>query len=782
MRTKFLFPSIAVAAAVLSTGCQPAQSPATGSGSTVSQTGSSLPVPKLVLDESVTPSIDEGNLTVASAINRNEVQSFLGRTLKPAEASYLEKNKFVLLPLQETNIMPPADRFNYDSMLNSFDAIQGSYADWLRKPENAKFVTPDIVLHGYHKYFEMTLEELEKHDLRNALTSFLDDMVAGALAATKSGDAVTKERAQSVAAQMITAQILLQNAQTQRPDYFPTPDDETNWTKNDETADSFDNAAKLIPKYATSLSAEMRQKISDELALVYEANTVKESPLYNQYKEDVKADYTQYTPRSHYTKSSAQRAYFRAMMFLGRNGYVLSKDIGLRDATLATSLLDAKQADGSTPRQYWNTIMDITGFYAGQSDDLTVNEWQVYVKDVLRQDLSKQLSDANLQSLGSNLDKLRLPKILSDVVVNPDVLVKTKEDLLRDSLSVRVFGQRFTFDAWVLNQLTAGDEVSEPKLPSTPSALFVDAALGGARAEMHIPRFLKDSAQFTDDETTGFLQKLSDIRASLANVTPMDWFSSLGTAWTHVLASLTGSFGKGYPLYMQSDAFGDKQIQSFLGSYAELKHDTLLYAKQSYAELGAGGPDPQTPPPVPKGFVEPNLVFWNRLLQLVAKQSDLFTRYHLLENTNAAMRLEQFNTDIMFYGTLAQKELSGTQISDDEYETLRTKNIAYLADPFDGGQQPDEDSAKTELIADIHTDAKKGQILYEATARPYVMLALVGNEKSPRLVIGLAYNHYELTAPLGGNRLTDEDWKNTVYDRPETLPAKNFWYDSLVAK
>lgn len=781
MRSNHILRLTVFAAAALFAGCQPTTVPSTGSGSAVSLSGAFLPTPALVLDESVTPSIDEGNLTVASAINKNEVQSFLGRTLKPAELSYLEKNKFVMLPLAETKIMPSPERFNFDSMLNSFDVIQGDYMIWLRKPENAKFVTPDIVLHGYHKYFEMTLEELEKGGLRDALQSFLNDMVNGSLAVTKSGDAVTKSRAQWVAAQMITAQILLENAQVTKPDYFATPDEESKWSQGDVTADSYENAAKLVSKKASALPADLQQRINDELKLVYAADTVVESPLYNQYKEDVKADYTQYTPRSHYTKSSALRAYFRAMMYLGRNGYVLSKDIGVRDATLATALLDAKAADGTTPRQYWNQIMDITGFYAGQSDDLTAKEWEAYLNDVLKKKPA-QLTDADVQSLGSNLDKLRLPKILSDVVVNPNVLDKTKEDLLRDSLSVRVFGQRFTFDAWVLNQLTSGDEKSEPKLPSMPSALFVNAALGGSRADMHIPRFLKESASFTDDETTGFMQKLSDIRTSIAKVTPADWFSSLGTAWTHVLASLTGTFGKGYPLYMQSDAFNDKQIQTFLGSYTELKHDTLLYAKQSYAELGAGGPDEQAPPPVPKGFVEPNLAFWNRLMQLVAKQDDLFTRYHLLGDTNAGARLDQFSADVAFYASLAQKELTGTQVTDDEYEILRTKNLAYLADPFDAGQQPDEDSAKTELIADIHTDAKSGQILYEATGRPYVMLALVGNEKSPRIVIGLAFNHYELAAPLGGNRLTDEDWKKKVYDEPQTLPAKNFWYDSLVAK
>jgi hypothetical protein len=53
---------------------------------------------------------------------------------------------------------------------------------------------------------------------------------------------------------------------------------------------------------------------------------------------------------------------------------------------------------------------------------------------------------------------------------------------------------------------------------------------------------------------------------------------------------------------MQAKAFLSKQIQAFLGSYTELKHDILLYAKQSYAEMGAGGDD-RPIPPIVKGFV-----------------------------------------------------------------------------------------------------------------------------------------------------------------------------------
>jgi len=768
------------AAAALLAACQQTPvSPDTGSGSLTTSSGS-LPLPSLVLDENVKPSIAETNLTLSSAANAEQVGDFLGVNLTPAEQSYLNKNKFLLIPFEKTAIAPKPSFYNFDAMLTAFDSIMGKPMPHERLPENVKFVTPDIVLHGYHRYFELSLEELEKKDLRVALEGFLKDMVEGSVGLAKSTDASTKERGEWIAAQMITAQILLENAQG-KPDFFSTPEDEAKWMENEAGVDSYENAEKMVSAKASMLSVAMQQRIKDELALIYAGETVAKSPLFNQYNTEIFADYTQYTPRSHYTKSSLLRAYFRTMMYLGRSSYLLKEDIGLKDATLVTSLLRKTSSSGTTPLQRWNTIMDITGFYAGQSDDVTLKEWDEYVKQALgTAETPQNLTPANVAALGSNVGDVRLPQILSDVIISENVLTQTKEDLLRETLGVRVFGQRFTFDAWVLNKLTAGDEMTETKLPSTPSALFVNAALGGKRAETHIPEFLKSTAGFTDADMPGFMKELDALRNSLENVREPDWFSSLGTAWTHVLASLTQTFGAGYPLYMQSEAFSDKQIQTFLGSYTELKHDTLLYAKQSYAELGGGPGDPPTPPPVPKGFVEPNLRFWNRLLQLVAKQNDLFTRFDLLKDTNARMRLSQFNDDVMLFGSIAEKELAGTPVTEEEYEDLRTTNLAYLAEPFDGSQQADEDSAKTELIADIHTDAKEGQILYQATGRPYVMLALVGNENSPRLVIGLAYNHYELTAPLG-KRLTDEDWKKWVYDEPGNLPPKNVWYDSLVA-
>jgi hypothetical protein len=54
--------------------------------------------------------------------------------------------------------------------------------------------------------------------------------------------------------------------------------------------------------------------------------------------------------------------------------------------------------------------------------------------------------------------------------------------------------------------------------------------------------------------------------------------------------------------------------QHRLGSWAELKHDTILYAKQVYAELGGGG-TARPSPKLAQGYVEPVPAFtpgWRR--------------------------------------------------------------------------------------------------------------------------------------------------------------------------
>ena len=319
------------------------------------------------------------------------------------------------------------------------------------------------------------------------------------------------------------------------------------------------------------------------------------------------------------------------------------------------------------------------------------------------------------------------------------------------------------------------------RLPSTPSALFVPAALGDNVAREFAGAFLKqDAPPFSEAEVAGFYGKLDEVAADLKRVQEVEWYSSVGTAWLKLLGTLPQTFGPGYPRYMQGKLFPIKQLQTFLGSYAELKHDTLLYVKQNFAEKGDGGEE--KPPPVPKGFVEPNMAFWQELARLVDYTAAGFRKYGLFKKELEEFgRLSSFKERVNFYTSLAAKELSGTPLSEEEYEKLRTDNLSFLAEPLVEGAILEEKEKRAGLIADIHTDAVKGQILYEATGEPYFILALVGNEGVSRLTVGAAFNYYEFTGPLT-SRYADADWQERVYKTPPQLPPKPFWYKALIAK
>jgi hypothetical protein len=274
---------------------------------------------------------------------------------------------------------------------------------------------------------------------------------------------------------------------------------------------------------------------------------------------------------------------------------------------------------------------------------------------------------------------------------------------------------------------------------------------------------------------------MNEVAADLSKIKDPEWFSSLNTAWLKLLSTLTAVYGRGYPLYMQDQLFPLKQVETFLGSYTELKHDTVLYAKQSYAELG-DGEEEGTPPPVPKGLVEPNLAFWQTLGRLVDYVGSGFARYGIFKNELEEYgRLKRFQEAVAWYTGLAAKELRGEPISEKEYEKLRVSGLMYMAAPFDTGMILQDKDRRSALIADLHTDMVSQQILYEATGEPYIMLVLVGNDDTVRLAMGVAFNHYEFTGPLA-TRYTDADWQSRVYLPKPNLPAKNFWYHSLTAK
>jgi hypothetical protein len=760
----------------------------------------SLPAVKLeafgalppAVQETVTPAFKEPAATVDRAVNVKQVMDFLGVRLTPAQKKFIQDHKFLLIPKSATKFKDKVDLSGesedpFDEMLGLFDYLSGSGDPMNRKPENCRFVNPDVMLQAFHKYFENSLEYLEKTELAGTLRRFLTAMQAKALEYKADSKAPLAEHYELIAAQLTVPLVILENARWPNPEEkIPTSPLPTPPPADDR--DTLENALKILGKDKDKFSEPVFNRMVAELQLIFGARDQAPSPLFGQYakEEGAKADYTQFTPRSHYVKNSLLRSYFRAMIYLGRNGYLLGNPAGITDAMLAAIVMASPGPAGSPPPlQDWQRIMELTGFYAGQPDDIGYPQWRDFLVKVLgagKISSGEAVNPEILEKISRNLGELQKPRIFSEVVVSPEVLTSNKEQLLEKSKSFRIFGQRFTLDAWVLNRLTAGQEKTPLRLPSMPTALFVPAVLGDQAALRFADQYLRKlTPPFTPDETYQFEGRMNEVAADLTRVTDSEWFSSLSSAWLKLLGTLTSPYGRGYPLYMQDRLFPVKQVESFLGSYAELKHDTVLYAKQSYAERGGGG-DEGTPPPVPKGFVEPNLAFWQTLARLVDYVDSGFARYGIFKNEREEYgRLKRFKESVAFYTKLAAQELRGEPLTEAEYEKLRTSELMYMAAPFEMGMVLQEKDMRSALIADIHTDTVAQQILYEAVGEPYVMLVLVGNDDSVRLAVGVAFNHYELTGPLA-TRYTDADWQNRVYEHEPPLPPKNFWYQGLMTK
>ena len=326
--------------------------------------------------------------------------------------------------------------------------------------------------------------------------------------------------------------------------------------------------------------------------------------------------------------------------------------------------------------------MDVTGFFAGIPDDIAYPGLRDFTARVLGKDSLSPADAVNpdvRDKLAARLNELPAPRILADIVASPQIADITKDQLLAQTRSFRLFGQRFSPDAWLLSRLTAGQEKTDLRLPSMPTALFVPAALGNKPARDFAAAFLAQGGQaFTPAEVEAFLGRLDATAAQLARMPDSDWDVSLASGWLHVLSTLKSAYGPGWPGYMQSPPFPAKQIESVLGSYTELKHATVLYAKPQYAEFGSGGED-GTPPPAPKGFVEPNPEFWKAMLRLADTVKAGFTHYKiLLPEVEEEGRLGRFRKQMEFYAALANKELTNAPISENDYETLRLSNLSDM--------------------------------------------------------------------------------------------------------
>lgn len=665
--------------------------------------------------------------TAADLSNIENLKDFTPAHVDFSEAAkqLLAKNNFVVLPGQDEEF---------------FSLYESN-----RYAQRPSLITTDSLLHNYHLAFDSILRTVEIKKFKQYLTDLTYQMVLAAKAQSEELKGTAWE-----------------NAAKRNLAFFTV-------------------ANKLL--YPAAVPApEVAEAVAAELKMIEEHNGIYPSAVMavgsaNAAEANLE-DYSQYIPRGHYTRSEDLKVYFKSMMYLGRLTFRQKNDDETKSALLVTLALSSSQ----NLRDLWERIYQPTAFFVGVADDLTYSDYgQVLAANYGQSAKAADLTDeAKFKAAGVALSNLAGPKINSMPIFD----ARFQPDREKEIKGFRFMGQRYTLDADIFQRLIYREVGDKEHQCDTDPASWIPAA------SRRLPSGLDIAAAFGSNEAyqlqvkkgeTGYAcynENLDKMQQHVDRLDNQTWVQNLYWGWLYNLRPLLAPKGQGYPAFMQNPAWAHKELNTFLGNWTELKHDTILYAKQVYAELGGGAPEPKDD----RGYVEPNPYVYARLAALAKMTKEGLQLRNLIDDAQADL-LTRLETISLTLKTISEKELNNQALSAADYDFIR----AYGGSLEHMWLQANKDLGVTgraelsqepaALVADVATDPS-GTVLEEATGRINEIYAVVPIDGKLRLVSGGVYSYYEFGWPLA-DRLSDEKWRAMLNE--SKAPARPDWTGAFLA-
>ena len=500
-------------------------------------------------------------------------------------------------------------------------------------------------------------------------------------------------------------------------------------------------------------------------------------------------DYSQFKPRGHYTKSIKLRRYFRCMMWLGRAdcGWniipdnpedTFQADRELRDAILLTETLVNSKSMGKL-----KAMDDIIAFMVGNSDNFS----PFSMVEVLEENNIKNLADVERdqdlkkvrRSVESN--KFANQRIRSQLVVSdPHDTIKVPPPSL-----FQMFGQRFVIDSFILSQVVFDSIIFKDKKIKRfmPMGLDVMAALGNNEAVFLLSVELK---------RWNYSANLFACSKFVNRQLPAFWEQNLYNLWLHSLRTIDDdmTIHKNFPQVLSGKAWQMKQLQTQLSSWAELRHDTILYAKQSYTAFVACE--------YPTGYIAPYPYFYEGIKYFADKATRLFAAADYSSNDKKRDKIlnetkkrqisffKQMSSTLGKLKELADKELAGKPFKEEDKQfikkTIDIKGGGSGPPRYDGwycnlfynrGNHGGMLASKWDpTISDVHTDTNTKKALEVGVGNVNFCVIAIDNENDKAVYVGPIYSYYEFHQNAE-NRLTDEEWQEKILSGK--LPPRPEW-------
>jgi hypothetical protein len=306
----------------------------------------------------------------------------------------------------------------------------------------------------------------------------------------------------------------------------------------------------------------------------------------------------------------------------------------------------------------------------------------------------------------------------------------------------------------------------------------------------------------TELDTYQYAPDLARMRVLLDQHPTEYWEGNLYNLWLGSLRALSPSstevgdpIAAGLPAVAGTEAWGRRILNAQLASWSELRHDTLLYAKQSYT-IG------QSVCEYPDAYVDPYPNFYAALVRFAEHGKALVADLGLPLDGRVGTYFDSLANAATILGRMAERQRSGAPHDQADIDWI---NRAVRTHQGGGGCGTPQDSIDAEgwyadlflepadrvafdpNIADVHTQpttvppsegATVGYVLHVGTGLARPMVVTVDSCTGPHAYVGLASSYFE-QVKSDFKRMTDEEWAAQVtLASPEDVP----WMKDLVVR
>ncbi len=498
-------------------------------------------------------------------------------------------------------------------------------------------------------------------------------------------------------------------------------------------------------------------------------------------------DFSQFEPRGHYTDSPVLEQYFRAMMWLGRvdlrivetqpDHSQVFRRRQLEGAFALYTLMDAAAMDR------WAKIDGTIEAFVGEPDNMTLHQLDALMKDLSVKDPAELMAKTDAEISKAILQGgYGTQRISSHIMING-----LGERTMPLSSTFLLLGQRYVVDSHVFSNLVYDRVQRGEQRRMMPNPLDVAfAALGNDQAA---PLLSSELNQYKYAPDLHAMRYLVDQHGA------QFWDKNLYNRWLSALRTLSPTdelanpAQHGLPELMATEAWGRRLMNTQMASWAELRHDTILYAKQSYT----GGVSCE----FPDAYIDPYPQFFGAVQAMAQHGRQVVMNLNLGVQPQVIDNIVAYFTEleghVAMLGQMAQQQRDGVAFTTAQMAFINQAVIVHngCGSPVDAegwfsrlyfnrakGAEWDP------TIADVHTQptdangAPVGKVMHVGTGGPRLMVVSVPTCTGVNAYAGLVSSYFEeITENF--ERLNDEEWQQQI---STARPADPTWMRSLIVR